>query len=242
MRIFMSLALFCFFAVPVQAQEMSQVEKEKINEMIETYIQDNPAIIMQSLEDFRTQQMAEAEAEQQQALLNSSAVFEDDKFPVVGAADADVRIVEFFDYNCGYCKRALQDLQLLLEADDKIEVVLVDMPILGPDSLVASKWALAAEKQDKYFDYHTAIMAHSGRKNEQIMETLAKNVGLDIEKLRADANSEEVAERIQENLELARTIGIQGTPGFIIGDELYRGYIGYDGMKAIITETRAGAL
>lgn len=237
-------AICLLTAQPVLAQELSDAQKKAVNGLIESYVKEHPGVIMDALEQYQRDQMAKAQESQEQALKSSLDAFNDPNLPIAGNPDGDIRVVEFFDYNCGYCKRALQDLQVMLEADKNVKVVLIDMPILGPDSLTASKWAVASQKQGpgKYFDYHRAIMAHNGPKNDTVMETLGKAAGLDVAKLKVDAQSEETMAQINKNIQQAQAIGIQGTPGFIIGEKLYRGYISYDDMKAVIQEIRAGDL
>jgi len=158
--------------------------------------------------------------------------------PSIGPDDADVTIVEFFDYNCGYCKRALPDVQAIAASDKKVRFVFKEMPILGPTSGTAAQWALAAKRQDKYFEYHTALMEFKGQKEEKQLAKIAKDLGLDVEKMKKDASSDEVQAEIDADVELARTIGINGTPAFIVEETLYPGYIGEDGMVQAIKEAR----
>lgn len=158
--------------------------------------------------------------------------------PSIGDADADVTVVEFFDYNCGYCKKAVEDIKKIHGEDKKVRFVFFEMPVLGMPSLTAAQWSHAAHNQGKYFEYHTALLEHNGGIDEKVLEDLAKKVGLDVEKLKKDVMDENTMKSITSAITLAQTIGIQGTPGFVVNGELYPGYIGEDGMRAAIAKAR----
>ena len=132
----------------------------------------------------------------------------------------------------------MPDIQATLEKDSDVKFVFHEMPILGPSSRTAAQYALAAHKQGKYFEYHVALMEFRGEKNDKTLEKLAKDVGLDVEKAKADANSKEIAAMIEESMTLASKIGIRGTPAFIVGDKLFRGYLGPDGLQSEIKTAR----
>ena len=159
--------------------------------------------------------------------------------PFVGNKDAEITVVEFFDYNCGYCKRAVPDIRAILEEDKNVKFVFKEMPILGPSSRTAAQYALAAHKQGKYFDYHAKLMEHRGPKDEATLEKMAKDLDLNVDQMKVDANSEETNQAIEDSINLAGEIGIRGTPAFVIESELYRGYLGLEGLKAEIAKARA---
>jgi protein-disulfide isomerase len=159
--------------------------------------------------------------------------------PVAGNPNGDVTIVEFFDYNCGYCKKALGDVVTLMEEDKNVKFIFVETPILGNTSELAAKWAMAAQKQDAYMEYHIGLMKHRGPINETSLEKVAKKVGLDVQKLRDDANSDDVANKVAEKSRKAAQMGISGTPAFIINGKLYGGYIGLDKMREAIKDARS---
>ena len=160
---------------------------------------------------------------------------------LAGNPDGDVTVVEFFDYNCGYCKKAFEEIQSLLKDDKNAKIVFYDMPILGPDSLESSKWSLAAKKQNKYFEYHKALMGHQGGKDEATFKKLAEEAGLDAEKLAKDKNDPAIEEEIKTHIKTAQDLGIQGTPGFLINEKIFRGYIPYDVIQKTIKEERNAA-
>lgn len=233
------------FATPAQAEEEAGVagmDRAALNQAIEEYIRANPLVLIESLEDFRMKQQEEQDRAAEAALVEQLPFLTSDAVPMTGPEDAPIKIVEFFDYNCGFCKRALTDLLVLLEGEDDVSVHFVEMPILGESSAMAAQWSLAAEKQGKYFEYHTALMRHQGQKDEATLEMLARNVGLDIEQLRTDAEDPALQEQIDQKLEVAREVGVRGTPAFVVNGNLVRGYVGYDGLKALVEEARAGAL
>ncbi|MGH1398734.1 MAG: DsbA family protein [Alphaproteobacteria bacterium] len=238
-----TLLLFsaAFLAIaPVKAAEFNDTQKGEIEGIVKAYLMENPDVIFDSIEAYKAKQAEEEASKAQNAIKDNLAAMTAEDAPSIGAsaADADVTVIEFFDYNCGYCKRAIPDIQSVVKDDAKVRFVFKEMPILGPTSRVAASWALAAHKQGKYFDYHVAIMEHRGPKNEEELSKLAEKLGLDADKMKEDANSEEIKKELEEDIAFAREIGINGTPAFIIGGKLYGGYLGKDGLKATIKETR----
>lgn len=218
----------------------SEAQKAALASFIEDYLVKNPDVVVKALTEYQKKQESAEQGQfvqkyqdKKDALLNGGA-------PFAGNPAGDVTIVEFFDYNCGYCKKALDDVVKLLDTDKKLKVIFIDMPILSPASQDAARWALAAGKQGKYYEFHVALMKGSEPKNETGFEAIAQKLSLDMDKLKKDADSKEVREAIEKNLSIARELGIRGTPGFIIGDILTPGYVGYDSMKAGIDLIRQG--
>ena len=226
------VSVTALIASPVSAQDagFNESQKDEIKAVIQSYLMENPEVIADAMNELRAKQEREMQEQAQAKLDEYKDFFQSAEVPVIGNPEGDVTVVEFFDYNCGYCKKALPDVQALLAEDDNVRIVLMDMPILGPSSLTASKFALAAKKQDKYFEYHTALMEFQGSKDEASLKKIATDIGLDAEKLAEDAQSPEIQDMINENVSIAQDIGIRGTPGFIVGDELYRGYIGEEAL------------
>lgn len=224
-----------------RAAEFTDAQKDEMQIIIKDYLMNNPAVLIDSLEQYRMQQ-EQAMVAEQNAKLNEhkEALFSKDA-PSVGDADGDITMVEFFDYNCGYCKRALPDVQKLMQSDPKVRIVFKEMPILGPSSTEAAKWALAAHKQgnDKYFSFHTALMEANGEKTEATLEKLAKDAGLDVEKVKKDKEDPAIMTAINTNHDIAQQLGISGTPGFVINDEIFRGYITHAQMEEKIKSLRA---
>lgn len=226
---------------PAAAQaEMSAAQKAEIEALVKEYILNNGQILIESVNNFQKKQEEEANKQAEVKAKELLASLKGEKMmAATGNPDGDVTIVEFFDYNCGYCKKAYDEIVQLLKEDKNVHVVFYDMPILGPESVEAARWSLAAKKQDKYFDYHVAIMNHVGAKNEETYKELAEKAGLDAEKLAKDKASPAIEEEIQKHIQMAQDLGIQGTPGFLINETIFRGYIPYDVMKEAIKDARA---
>ncbi len=213
-------------------------QKSELGELIKGYLMDNPQVIMDSVEQYQQAQARDQEKQAGAKVAQHLSYLTDKDAPAAGNPEGDITVIEFFDYNCGYCKRALPDIQKILENDKNIRFIFREMPVLGPSSLTAAKWSLAAHLQGKYFDYHTALINHRGAKTEPELLKLAKEAGLDGEKMKKDANSSEVKALLDKDMSIARDIGIRGTPAFIVDGELKRGYLGPDGMKQAIEEAR----
>lgn len=233
-----ALLLSCAVAAPAGAAD-APLSKEDVQKIVHQYIMDNPAVILDAVNQYQQKSMAE----QQQAAVetNREYLFRDQRSPVIGNPDGDVAIVEFFDYNCGYCKRVLPTLQQLIDEDKNLKVIFKDVPILGPTSEMAAKWALAAQKQNKYFEFHTALMEHNGPVNDDVLGRIAGRLELDINRLKKDVESTDVLLQLERNRSLFTQMGLGGTPAFIIGDDVVPGAVSKDDMKKKIAEQRAKA-
>ena len=216
----------------------TEAQKVELESIIKEYILNNPKVLMDSVNNMRANEQKAQEDGAAQALKDNSDYLLKGNLPDVGNKNADVTIVEFFDYNCGYCKQGYEAVQQGLDTDKNLRFVFVDFPILSESSHLASRYALAAQKQGKYFELHRELMKYKGPKTDESILGLAKTAGLDIDKLKADLNSPDIEAAIKKNTELAQKLAISGTPAFIIGDEIIRGYIPFDGMKAKIEEKR----
>jgi protein-disulfide isomerase len=162
----------------------------------------------------------QARAQDQLIARNGSALLNDPHTPVIGDMNADVAIVEFFDYACPYCKALEPRLETFLRTDKRVKLVVKEFPILTPESLPAAKASLASMKQGKYREFHQALMMFKGRLQESAIFDTAKDVGLDVERLRRDMQSPEIADEIIANFNLARAIRVFQTPAFIVGNHL----------------------
>ncbi len=235
------LTLSTGIASAVHAEEPASFtpeQKEAIISILEQHLKDKPEIVMNALQ---LHQENEAKAEEDRAkksIQDNLANLTSKDLPSAGNPEASITVVEFFDYNCGYCKRALPDIQQTLKDDKDVRFVFLDMPILGPTSRSAAQYALAAKNQGKYFEYHAALMDFRGEKTEEELTKIGTNLGLDLEKLKTDAASADVSKTIEDNMKLASEIGIQGTPAFIVDGVLFRGYLGPDGLAAELKKAR----
>ncbi len=220
-------------ASPAQAQ---------IEETIHQYLVEHPEVMLEVLEILRGRNKA-AEAEQTRAGLAAyrDSLVNDPTSPVFGNPDGDVTLVEFFDYQCPYCKRVMPDVITVLDEDPGLRIVYKEFPILGPVSVVAARAALASLNQDpaKYSAFHNALMSTRGRLTEIRIMQVAGDIGFDVERLKADMATPEIEEMIQSNLVLARALGITATPTFVIGDQLIPGAISLDDLKKLIAAARA---
>ena len=183
----------------------------------------------------------EQSVQQQKAISkNADAIFRSPVTPVAGKPDGDVSVVEFFDYNCPYCRRALPDVLKLINQDGKVRLVLKELPILSDDSVAAAKLALAANKQGKYFEMHQKLFSESGRANKDKALRIAKELGLDIAQLQKDAENPDIKKALNENKKLAVKLDLEGTPMFLIGDTVIGGAPDdlFDQLKTEVAEVR----
>ena len=232
-----SVLLLACLAAPVAAQDLDEAEVKRL--ALEA-IRENPEIVMEAIDMLRAQE-AEAQAEAAQAALSErrDAIEQDPNAPVLGNPEGDVTLVEFFDYNCPYCRRASEDVHALIEEDPDLRVVLREWPILGEDSVEAARAGLAAEMQGGYEAFHFTLMNGSGRVDEAAIEAAAEEVGLDLERLREDMGAPEIQAHIDASMELAEALGITGTPAFVVGDQVVPGAVPGDELAALIEEARA---
>ncbi|WP_142849748.1 DsbA family protein [Telmatospirillum sp. J64-1] len=229
-------------SLPAAAQEESVFtpqQAEEVRKLVRQFLMDNPEVVYEALEALQEKQILAAEEAAQKALeAREEAIFHDPASPVAGNLQGDVTIVEFFDYRCTYCKTVVDRLLDTAKADGNIRVVFKELPILGPDSVVAARAALAAAEQDKYLPFHTALMKLRGPVNEQSIFKTAKEVGLDVDKLKADMEKPEIEAQIRANYELARDLNITGTPAFIIGDRIIPGAVDQNTLKQLVEQAR----
>lgn len=229
----MTLAL-----APVAATAQALTE-DQIKQLALEAIIENPEIIRDAIVLLQERENAAQAAAQTALLQQQRALLEDDaNAPFVGPADADAVVVEFFDYNCPYCKRAAAQVKTLLEQDEAVKVVYREWPILGEGSVFAARAALAARAQGKYEDMHWALMEMRGRAEEASVMAAARNAGLDIDQLRADMDSAEVDAHIETTRMLAQGLGFTGTPAFVIGDALIPGAVALEDLQGYIATVR----
>jgi protein-disulfide isomerase len=211
-------------AASLAAGPVSEDERTRVESIVRDYLLKNPEIMLQvqnaldlKLEAQRTEQMAAALKE------NAQRLYKPANSPSVGAAEADVTVVEFFDYNCGFCRRAMPDILKLTADDPKLRFVFKEFPIFGKDSEAAARVAIAAKNQGKYWELHQAFLKHEGKLNEESALAVAQEHGLDMEKLRSDMALPGTQQEIDETRALAEKLGIQGTPHFFVGDQVIPG-------------------
>ncbi|MDR6758999.1 protein-disulfide isomerase [Mycoplana sp. BE70] len=237
-----ALALACTVSIPLPALALDAKQKEEIGAYIKEYLLANPEILMdmqEALQQKQTlaqqQQAASAIAENQKAIFNA-------KYDIsLGNPDGDVTIVEFFDYNCGYCKRALSDMDAMLEADKNVRFVLKELPILGPDSLAAHKVSAAFRDlaPEKYGEFHRALLGAESRATEESAIEVAVKLGVseaDIRKAMAEKPHDDA---VRDAYTLAQSLGITGTPSYVISNEAVFGAVGVDELRDKVANVRS---
>ncbi|MBM3554255.1 MAG: DsbA family protein [Alphaproteobacteria bacterium] len=217
-------------------------EQEKaIREILRDTLIKNPDILVEAMRALEARQKEQQEEDNQKALKTSRNELYDDPDSVVGGnPKGDITLVEFFDYRCGYCKRAHVTVEELKKSDGKLRVIYKEYPILGPDSVIASRAAIAVRKSPKYLAFHDALMRAKGQLDEASVLQIAAEVGLDAKQIKADMNKAEVTAVIRRNHALAEKLGISGTPAFVVGDSIVPGAISLADMKALVKEARTG--
>lgn len=225
---------------PQFALAESQTPKGQLDQEIRDYILNNPEVIMEALQKLETRQR-EADAQDAKAQLAARAdeLYRDKLSPVAGNVEGDVTLVEFFDYNCPYCRQVAPLINRALADDPQLKVVYKEFPILGPDSVFAAKAALAADRQGKYAAFHNALFALKSRITDQIVLKVAGDVGLDLTRLRADMQNADIQDVIDRNVQLAQALKITGTPGFVIGEQIFPGATDLATLKKLIEQARA---
>lgn len=232
-----SAVLVLMMPFAVAADDMNE---DRVRELVLETIRQNPEIVMEAVEILERRQVEEQAAAKADLLSDQRELLErDTNAPVLGNPEGDVTIVEFFDYNCPYCRRTKPEMQALLESDPNIRLVFREWPILGEGSVFAAKAALAARNQGQYEEFHWAMMGMRGRAEEASVLRIAKEIGLDTDRLRRDMEAAEVAEHIATSMQLTKTLGFNGTPSFVIGDNLVPGFVEKARLEYIVAQTRA---
>jgi protein-disulfide isomerase len=260
------LASLLFLSVSVRAQDSDQqlnalvrqylaLHPDTLDEVVKSYAVSHPDVFHESLDDaLKRQPGGNALADSNQRAIadqsaavrnNAAALFSSVHQVTLGDPNGDVTMVEFFDYNCGFCKGALPAMLSLLKDDPKLKIVLKEWPILGPGSVDAAHVAVAARMQDiggkKYLAFHSKLLGDAGPANRDKALDAASAAGFDVAQLVKDIDSDEVTKTIDENFALARALSISGTPGYVVGKTVIAGAIGLDGLKGQIANERAHA-
>ncbi len=239
-------ALAIVAAAPAaSAETFSDGQRDAIETIIKNYLISHPEVLEDAMAELNKRQAA-AEEEKHQASIaqNSETIFNSPRNVTLGNKSGDVTFVEFFDYNCGYCKRAMSDMLDLMKNDPKLKVVLKEFPVLGEGSVEAAKVAVAVRMQDpggaKYLDFHQKLLGGRGPADKARALAAAKDAGLDMARIEKDMASPEARSTIEENFKLAESMGLNGTPSYVIGKQVVVGAIGLDGLKEKIGVARCG--
>lgn len=235
----MILAATLVLALPEQSLSQ-EISDDRIKALVAETLRENPELVLEALQALEARQ-AEAQAATAASVLAEERVTldRDPNAPVLGNPDGDVTIVEFFDYNCPYCKRAMPEINALLSEDTNVRLVLREWPILSEGSAFAARAALASRQQGKYAEMHDALMTMRGKVEAEAVLRIAGEVGLDVEKLKVDMQSPEVEEHIATSMRLAEALGFNGTPSFVVGDQLIPGFVEKPQLVEAVTAARA---
>lgn len=241
------IALSAALAGPAMATDITQMSAEETDAFgaqVRSYLLENPEVLMEAiaeLEKRQTQQAASSDAEMIEA--NRAALFEDGVSHVGGNPDGDFTMIEFLDYRCGYCRKAHPEVAELVASDGNIRIITKEFPILGEQSLMASQFALAVLRTGDgaaYKRVNDSLMMQREGITLDSLRALAEEEGLDAEALFADMESPEIEKIINDNRNLATQMQINGTPSFVFGDQMVRGYIPLEAMRQIVAEERKG--
>jgi protein-disulfide isomerase len=237
-------ALWTLTAQPAVAQsEISPTQREAMRTEIRAYLLEHPEVIMEAIQVLELRRKEAEAAAEAGAVASIGQELHDDGYSfVAGNPDGDVTVVEFSDYNCGYCKRAHADVQALLRMDPNVRLVIKEFPILGPASRTAAEVAMASMRQKDgaaYLEFNELLMQNRGSLDEATIYRLAQRAGLDAGLLRSDARDPRIAENLARTYALAQKLRIEGTPTFVIGDNVVRGFVPLKALQEAVAEQRA---
>lgn len=217
----------------------NDAQRDEMKTIIHDYLVEHPEVIAEAIDVLRERQAQQEQERSKSALKNNAdALYNSKMDPVLGNPKGDVTIVEFFDYRCGYCKGVAPHVMDVIKTDGKVRLVLKEFPILGPDSLIAARWSMAARLEKQYPAFHAAMMKFKGTYTPEALAKMAEDSGLDAKKIAAAADSDEIIAALKANMQLGRDLGINGTPAFVVGDHLVPGAIGPNDLQELIAEAR----
>jgi protein-disulfide isomerase len=232
-------------AQAVRADELSASQRGEVERIVREYLIAHPEVIQDAMVELEKRQSA-ADAEKHKAAVKqySQSLFTSPRQVVLGNPNGNVTFVEFFDYNCGYCKRAMDDMLTLMKDDPKLKVVLKEFPVLGPGSVEAAQVAVAVHLQDKtgkkYLEFHQKLLGGRGQADKARALAVAKDIGMDMARLDKDLSNPEVKATLQESFKLAEALGLNGTPSYVIGDNVVVGAVGLDALREKVNTSRCG--
>ena len=228
---------------PALADSFSADQREEIGKIIKDYLLTHPEVMQDVMAELeKRQQSAEAEKHRAAVIEHKATLFSSPHQVVLGNPQGNVTMVEFFDYNCGFCKRAMSDMLDLIKNDSNLKFVLKEFPVLGEGSVDAARVAVAARMQDatgkKYIEFHQKLLGSRGAADKMRALAVAKEVGFDMPRLERDMGSDEVKKTIEENMKLAEALGVNGTPSYVVGEEVVIGAVGLDTLREKISAER----
>jgi protein-disulfide isomerase len=230
----------------VRAQTFSAEQRSEIERIVKDYLLSHPELLQDVMSELEKRQaLAEAERHRAAVKEHSTALFASPRQVTLGNPQGDVAVVEFFDYNCSYCKRAMGDMLELIKGDGKLKFVLKEFPVLGDASVQAAQVAAAVRMQDKtggkkYLEFHQKLLAGRGPADKARALAVAKEIGLDVARIEKDMASDEVKATLEESFKLAEALGLNGTPSYVVGNDVVIGAVGLSALKEKINSARCG--
>ena len=244
-----ALLAFALVGAPAlaTAQAFTDEQRGQIETIVRSYLLSHPEVLEEvSTELNRRQALAEAEKHKAAIAQNAETIFNSPRGVTIGNKDGDVTFVEFFDYNCGYCKRAMNDMMDLMKSDPKLKVVLKEFPVLGPSSVEAAQVAVAVRMQDptgkKYLDFHQKMLNGRGQADKAESIAAAKDAGLDMAQLEKDMAGPEVRRPSRRISSSPKSMGMNGTPSYVIGKQVVVGAVGLEALREKINTARCGKI
>ena len=236
-----ALVALAVSVLPAPALALDDKEREEVGAFIREYLLANPEVLFEVQEAYQAKQ-DELQREQAQVAISgaSDEIFESPHDVVIGNPEGNVTVVEFFDYNCGFCKRAMKDMQVMIDADPNIRFVLKEFPILGDDSLAAHKASVALQRvaPEQATDFHMELLGGRGRATEERAVEVAVELGVDEAELRKAMDDPSISELFAETYRIADSLGISGTPSYVVGDEAVFGAVGVEPLTAKVENMR----
>jgi protein-disulfide isomerase len=233
-------------AAPARAQSFSADQRGEIEHIVREYLLSHPELLQEVMTELERRQTA-ADTEKHRAAVQqySEAIFSSPRQVTIGNPQGDVTVVEFFDYNCGYCKRAMSDMLDLIKNDGKLKFVLKEFPVLGEGSVQAAQVAAAVRMQDKsggkkYLEFHQKLLGGRGQADKTRALAVAKELGFDLARIEKDIASDEVKTQIEESFKLAEALGLNGTPSYVVGSDVVVGAVGLPSLKEKVNTARCG--
>ena len=233
-------------AAPAHAQSFTGDQRGEIERIVREYLLSHPELLQDIMTELEKRQtLADAEKHRTAVKEHGAAIFTSPRQVTLGNPEGDVTVVEFFDYNCGYCKRAMSDMLELLKNDGKLKFVLKEFPVLGEGSVQAAQVAAAVRLQDKtggkkYLEFHQKLLGGRGPADKARSLAVAKEVGLDVARIEKDMVGEEVKAQLEESFKLAEALGLNGTPSYVVGSDIVIGAVGLNALKEKVNSARCG--
>ncbi|MXP65401.1 DsbA family protein [Roseomonas sp. M0104] len=243
-RLALGAALLLGTAPPLAAQALSPQalspqQREEVVGILREALRKDPSILRDALVALQQAEQDDRSAGQRAAIAaHEEKLLRDPADPVKGNPRGNVTIVEFFDVRCGYCKALHPTMEALLREDPQVRVVMKDLPILGPNSVLASRALLAAQRQGKYAALQDALMRLRGEPTEAALQAEAQRAGLDWPRLQRDMQDPALKARLQDHVALAQALGIEGTPALIVGGKLVPGAVDLATLRQLVAGAR----